>query len=127
MMQEFLSAPVPYIAGVLEPPALGYEEGVLVLQPRTDTIVGVKEEGAGWLPSAPVLDELVDKLTLPHEHLSRRIVPLKEGGWSRGITKLKSENSTEVSDESAPRYTPTSRRCLQPHVSPRCLPLRRTG
>ena len=32
---EFLSAPVPYIAGVLQPPAYGYEEGVLVLKPRT--------------------------------------------------------------------------------------------
>jgi len=32
---DFLSAPVPYIAGVLQPPAYGYEEGVLVLKPRT--------------------------------------------------------------------------------------------
>jgi hypothetical protein len=49
--------------------------------PRADTVENLEDDGAGWLPRAPILEELVDKLTLPHEHLSRRLAGDEARMW----------------------------------------------
>jgi hypothetical protein len=84
----FLSAPVPYIAGILTVPVGGYEEGVTVVQIESDQIWGAAD-----LPRMALLDDIAVKLGPPHEHLSR---PSTSCDFSRRLNPLDESTMREV-------------------------------
>lgn len=105
----FLEAPVPYVAGVLAAPSGGYEEGIVVIVVEDDEVLGGEQ-----LPHVRALDELVFKLSPPHEHLS---VALAQQGPQPGHESPRGlgEGRTAAATTTTGRTYHTSPR----HTSPR--------
>lgn len=109
---SFLEAPVPYIAGVLAPPAHGYEDGVVVVVVEDDAVIGGDQ-----LPRVRALDELILKLTPPHEHLSCARAQGPAGGTSASVAAVPvgNDGGTASATTTTGRTYHTSPR----HASPR--------
>jgi len=105
---SFLEAPVPYIAGVLAPPTHGYEEGIVVVVVEDDVVLGGEQ-----LPHVRALDELVLKLSPPHEHLSL----VRAGSSAGAVMPGANEGGTASATTTTGRTYHTSPR----HTSPRSL------
>jgi hypothetical protein len=99
-IEDFLLAPVPFIAGVLQAPQGGYEPDHIVLVVERDTVLGAES-----IPKHPALTAVMGKLRPLHDNISTATCCMR---WPRRLSTEKRDVSAAETIKEIVRLLSTS-------------------